>query len=188
MDDATRGADRALGGSMQGERYPGERRGLGLFLRELAPVVEARLGTASLLHHAIRHAVRQDTLERLRHARRLFNALPKEVRQELQAGIVGGAETLPRRECLLRGLHAHEPRPFVAFDADALGLRKVELRHELTDDVPIRVLVQPGTLPRSAARTLRDLADAIESDRRLLSQRHWRAARYLPPEEDAEIG
>ena len=39
--------------------------------------------------------------------------------------------------------------------------------------MPVRVLVSPGTLPRSAAQSLRQIADWIERDRRLLSIRHW---------------
>jgi hypothetical protein len=35
-------------------------------------------------------------------------------------------------------------------------------------------MVSPGTLPRSAAGALREIANWIERDRRLLSSRHWR--------------
>lgn len=167
---------------MQRERYPGEQRGLRLFLEELAPVARDRLGPNSLLHHAIKRALRHATLERLRHARRLFNALPRPTRQDLQAGIVGRPEASPRRDALLQDLRAHEPRPFVCFEGDGAGVTRAGLRHELAEDVPLRVLVRPDTLPSAAARALRDLADTIEDDRRLLSSRHWRASRLLSDE------
>jgi hypothetical protein len=35
-------------------------------------------------------------------------------------------------------------------------------------------MVSPGTLPSSAAGALREIANWIERDRRLLSSRHWR--------------
>ena len=83
------------------ERYPGERQGLTLFLEELQPVVLQQLGRDSLLHHAIRKALRTGRLEALRHARALFNSLPRDDRQSLQAGIVATQEPTPQRERLL---------------------------------------------------------------------------------------
>jgi hypothetical protein len=37
-------------------------------------------------------------------------------------------------------------------------------------------MVSPGTLPSSAAGALREIANWIERDRRLLSSRHWHGA------------
>ena len=61
---------------------------------------------------------------------------------------------------------------YPAATTEDIGL-SVELDHELCDDVPVRVLVSPGTLPGSAAQALRQIAAWIERDRRLLSARHW---------------
>jgi hypothetical protein len=168
-------------GSEAGERYPGERQGLGLFLEELQPVVARELGTDSLLHHAIRKALGSGRLDALRHARALFNSLPRDERQTLQAGIVATPEPAPRRERLLGDYGRRQPQPFVSIDSElgpgADPAPQVALRHELLDDVAVRVLIRPGSLPSSVARRLRELADLIDRDRRLLSARHWRAAR-----------
>jgi hypothetical protein len=179
--------------SEQGERYPGERQGLGLFLEELQPVVERQLGTASLLHHAIRKALRTHNLEALRHARALFNSLPRDDRQALQAGIVATPEPAPKRERLLDDYGRRQPQPFVTFDCEigsgADPSPHIAMRHELLDDVALRVLIRPGSLPSGVAGRLRELADLIDQDRRLLSARYWRAARIeivteVMPEED----
>jgi hypothetical protein len=87
---------------------------------------------------------------------------------------------------LLEQYTDREPEPFVRFDAypaarsDDLGL-SIELEHELCEDVPVRVLISPGTLPGSAAQALRHIADRIEGDRRLLSARHWQALAHGHP-------
>ena len=89
----------------------------------------------------------------------------------------------PSKRKLLEQYTEQEPEPFVRFDAypaaraDDLGL-SVELEHQLCDDVPVRVLISPGTLPASAAQALRHIADRIETDRRLLSARHWQTLPY----------
>lgn len=167
--------------SEQGERYPGERQGLGLFLEELQPVVERQLGTASLLHHAIQKALRTHNLEALRHARALFNSLPRDDRQALQAGIVATPEPAPKRERLLDDYGRRQPQPFVTIDCEigsgADPTPRIAMRHELLDDVALRVLIRPGSLPSGVAGRLRELADLIDQDRRLLSARYWRAAR-----------
>jgi len=166
---------------MDNERYPGERRGLGLFLEELAPVVERELGTDSLLHHAIRRALRWSSLKNLRHARRLFNSLPRADRHRLSAGMVAAPEAKPGRDALLRDYREREPQPFVCIEADPPdgGPRRkhVELRHELIDGASVTVLVRPGSLPSAAAASLREIADMIEHDRRILSTRYWRRTR-----------
>ena len=87
----------------------------------------------------------------------------------------------PSKSKLLEQYTEQEPEPFVRFDAypaartDDLGL-SIELEHQLCDDVPVRVLISPGTLPASAAQALRHIAERIETDRRLLSARHWQTA------------
>jgi len=173
------------------ERYPGERQGLGLFLEELQPVVAALLGTESLLHHAIKKALASGRLSALRHARGLFNSLPREERQALQAGILAHHEPAAKATSAPGGLGERRPRAVVRIDcghADGSqpesgpwGSRpappRIALGHELLDDVALSVLVRPGSLPSSVAARLREIADLLERDRRLLSARYWGAAR-----------
>lgn len=187
---------------MEKERYPGERRGLTLFLEEIAPVVEARLGSRSLLHHAILRALRDSALGRLRHARQLFNALPRSERQRLSAGLVAAAVRKPAlledrrtrrgaREVLLEDNSTRASQAFVCFDIEgerAHGSNaRISLRDELLEGPTIRAMIKPGTLPSHAARALRDIATLLESDRRLLSERYWRGRR-LSDSDSAEIG
>lgn len=73
---------------MEEERYPGESTGLRLFLEDLSPVVADELGPDSLLHHAIRRALSTHRLAHLRHARQLFNQLPRPVRQRLSTALL----------------------------------------------------------------------------------------------------
>lgn len=169
---------------MEQERYPGERRGLGLFLEDLEPVVERDLGRDSLLFHAIVQARRTSTLRALRHARRLFNALSRRQRQQLSEGIIAAPEPPPARDALLEDYGNRDPQPVVCFEAKSVGPRgchhQMELRHELLEDIlPVRVMIKPGTLPSAAAGCLRELAALIEKDRRLLSGRYWRAVDVL---------
>lgn len=70
------------------ERYPGERRGLYLFLTELRPAATRYCGERSMLAFAIRRALSGNDLARLRHARDLFNCLPKTLRRELSSTLV----------------------------------------------------------------------------------------------------
>ena len=171
------------GSLMTQERYPGEQHGLGLFLEELQPVVARELGSDSLLHHAIRRALATGRLAHLRHARGLFNSLSRDLRQTLQSGIVAAPEPPPKRERLLDTYGRREPQPFIAIDSeigdggDGRAEPQVGLRHELLDDVALRVLIRPGSLPSGVAGRLREIADLIDQDRRLLSARYWRAAR-----------
>jgi hypothetical protein len=162
---------------MQRERYPGEQRGLTLFLGELQPVVELMLGEDHLLWHAIRRALQKGTLDALRHARQVFNHQPREIKQLLSLGMVeDGPPKAPSRDDLLDSYAEREPEEFVSFDlaSTAEGDEPmVRLRHELVDIPAVRVMVRPGTLPSSAAAKLRAIADLIERDRRLLSQRFW---------------
>ncbi len=163
---------------MTEERYPGERRGLTLFLEDLAPVVASELGESCLLHHAIRAALRSSSLQRLRHARRLFNHLPREVRQRLSEALLRRSPPLPSRESLLADYANRPPAPVIAFESHerqaAEPLPRAELQHELAPSADLRVTIRPGTLPAVAAARLREIADLIERDRRLLSPRFWR--------------
>lgn len=166
---------------MEGERYVGERRALRHFLQELRPLVVAALGEDAVLRYRIDRALGSGDLPGLRMAREMFHNQPEDLKRRLMRGIFEAPATRPSKGHLLDRYTDREPEPFVRFDAypaassNDLGL-SVELDHELADDVPLRVLVSPGTLPGSAAAALREIADWIERDRRLLSARHWRAA------------
>jgi hypothetical protein len=176
---------------MEEERYPGERRGLTLFLGDLLPVVERELGSDSLLAHGARLALRRATLQALRHARQIFNALPRETRGRLTKAIVA-AGPAPARHDLLEAYSRREPTPFVCFEArhEPQDLRptSVAMRHELIEGSPVLVMVRPGTLPSTAAKALRDVARMIEGDRRLLSPRFWQRRKPAAGRESAELG
>ena len=91
---ATSGAGRRSG--MARERYPGERRGLSLFLEDLLPEALRACGRDAILPHAIRRALRTGDLDHLRHARTIFNHLPPEQRRRLSAAcIAGGGSARP---------------------------------------------------------------------------------------------
>lgn len=81
---------------MEEERYPGESTGLRLFLEELSPIVATELGPDSLLHHAIRRALATHRLAHLRHARRLFNQLPRALKLRLSAALLDRPGREPR--------------------------------------------------------------------------------------------
>jgi hypothetical protein len=175
---------------MDGERYVGERRALRHFLQELRPLVIAALGQESVLRYRIDRALRSGDLPALRTAREMFHNQPEDLKRRLMRGIFQApTPPKPTKSELLAQYTDREPEPFVRFDAypaarsDQLGLT-VELEHELCDDVPVRVLISPGTLPRSAAQALRQIADRIEDDRRLLSARHWQTVAHDRSTED----
>lgn len=174
---------------MEGERYVGERRALRHFLYELRPLVIATLGRNSVLAYRIDRALRSSDLVALRKAREIFHNQPEELKRRLMRGIFEAPVERPSKNRLLERYTMREPEPFVRFDAypsartDDIGL-SVELDHELSEDVPLRVLITPGTLPRSAAEALRHIASWIERDRRLLSRRHWDTVeREVQPDE-----
>lgn len=173
---------------MEGERYVGERRALQHFLQELSPLVMAALGKDAVLAYRIERALRSGDLASLRLARRIFHNQPDHLKRRLMRGIFEAPPVKPTKNHLLERYTRREPEPFVRFDAypsartEDLGL-SVELEHELVEDVPIRVLISPGTLPSSAASALREIAGWIERDRRMLSPRYWRRTRK---ERDAE--
>jgi hypothetical protein len=164
---------------MDGERYVGERRALRHFLQELRPLVVAALGDDALLRYRIDRGLHSGDLATLRQAREMFHNQPEDLKRRLMRGIFEAPPAAkPSKSHLLERYTEREPEPFVRFDAypaatsEEVGL-SVELDHELSDDVPVRVLVSPGTLPASAAAALRQIAAWIERDRRLLSARHW---------------
>jgi hypothetical protein len=165
---------------MAGERYVGERRALRHFLEELRPLVAAALGRDSVLRYRIDRALQSGDLGALRHAREIFHNQPDELKRSLMRGIFEGP-VAPATDRLRESYGLSEPEPFVRFDAypaanaEDLGL-SVALDHEPGEEVPLRVMVSPGTLPGSAAGALREIANWIERDRRLLSSRHWRNA------------
>jgi hypothetical protein len=166
---------------MDGERYVGERRALRHFLQELSPLVVAALGPDSVLRYRIERALQSGDLAALRKAREIFHNQPEDLKRRLMRGIFEAPAQRPTKSGLLERYNLREPEPFVRFDAypaataEGIGL-SVELDHELADDVPVRVLISPGTLPRSAAEALRHIAAWVERDRRLLSPRHWESA------------
>jgi hypothetical protein len=174
---------------MEGERYVGERRALRHFLQELRPLAMAALGEDAVLCYRIDRALRSGDLAALRKAREIFHNQPEDLKRRLMRGIFEAPAGRPSKSRLLDRYTQREPEPFVRFDAypaattDDIGL-SVELDHELCDDVPVRVLISPGTLPSSAAQALRQIAAWIERDRRLLSARHWRS---VPPGPDPLI-
>jgi hypothetical protein len=177
---------------MDGERYVGERRALRHFLQELQPLVVAALGRDAVLRYRIDRALQSGDLAALRKAREIFHNQPEDLKRRLMRGIFAAPTTRPTKSHLLERYTQREPEPFVRFDAypaattEDIGL-SVELDHELCDDVPVRVLVSPGTLPGSAAQALRQIAAWIERDRRLLSARHWQGVvQERDPQEGAD--
>lgn len=163
---------------LEDERYEGERRGLSHFLEEIHPLAEDYLGASHLLVHAIRRALKSDELSHLRHARELFNRLPRPVRQDMSQGIVAYPGPEPAPSEIMHRYQKNQPEAFVSISSSADPERdpwRIELAHEMIDAPALRVLIRPGTLPSTAARSLRDIADRLEKDKRLLSKRHWRA-------------
>ncbi len=160
---------------MEKERYPGERQGLTLFLEEIRPIVEIQLGRVSLLYSAIRKALTSGTLHHLRHARHIFNCLPRAAKQQLSKELVARTNVIPDHERLLTHYDSTEPTPFVCFERSESEIHDthVSYRHELPEPQDVRVMVRPGTLPSTAAMSLRLIADTIERDRRVLSSRYW---------------
>lgn len=169
---------------MSNERYVGERRALWHFLSELQPLVAASLGDDALLSHRLVRALKAGDLESLRNARRIFHNQPDDLKRKLMRGIfegtAAGAEVpspLPDEPVMGDGVTKPDMTT-IRFDAFPAARGEdaalsVELDHDHPSDVPIRVMIKPGTLPSSGAETLRQIADWIEHDRRMLSTRHW---------------
>jgi hypothetical protein len=179
---------------MDGERYPGERRGLGLFLHELLPVVDRLLGRDTLLFHRVERALRRGDLASLRAARQMFNNQPREIKQVLSRELCAGPGPGPTRVDLLERCSRRRADPYVRFEDEADGGSgaappAVAMDHELLHDAPVQVYVRPDSLPSAVAESLRRIAARIERDRRLLSSRYWRsAAQPLGPTDDRDDG
>lgn len=162
---------------MARERYPGERRGLSLFLEDLRPTVAEACGTDSLMAHAIRRALRTGDLHHLRHARSLFNHLPREQRYALSAACVMAVD---RGKLPAHALHDgdREPSAYIAFEQQGelpeAQRTDLSLTREPGPASALRAMVRPGTLPSATADGLRRMAGLIEGDRRLRSERCWR--------------
>lgn len=173
---------------MSKERYVGERRALWHFLAELKPLVVEALGEDSLLRHRIDQALKSGDLLMLRQARRIFHNHPDELKRRLMRGIFEGTSpgeelprmppdepaALPAKDTGLASDATHVVRfdAFPAASAEDVAV-SVELSSGDAGAAPVRVMVKPGTLPRSAAEALRQVAAWIESDRRMLSSQHW---------------
>jgi hypothetical protein len=175
---------------MAAERYPGESKGLRLFLEELLPVLARVGGQHALLRHAIRRALESGDLHHLRHARQLFNNLPRSQRQALSAALLDPRRpdrTPPEAPAPGRPEPASgrpepafsrpEPVPTVRFEtpreSDPERPLRVELCHEPPPAAPVTVTIEAGTLPSVAIDALRRIAATLEADRRLLSARFW---------------
>lgn len=184
---------------MSGERYVGEERALWHFLSELRPLVVDELGTDSFLRHQIDRALRTSNLEMLRQARRVFHNHPEELKRRLMRGIFEGAaagdelpSVLPESSAAATISPIDSETAVIRFDAFPAARPKdialgVELDHERPGGAPIKVVIKPGTLPRSAAMTLRQIADWIEHDRRMLSRQHWREDREHSTSSDETV-
>ena len=170
---------------MSGERYVGERSALWHFLSELRPLVVDALGEDALLRHHIDRALKTSDLEKLRHARQVFHLHPDAMKRRLMRGIFDGTAAggeLPRipPDDVPPVQDSEDDRASAVIRFDAFPAARegdvalsVELDRERPGKAPVRVAVKPGTLPRSAAEALRQVADWIEHDRRILSRQHW---------------
>lgn len=189
---------------MSNERYVGERRALWHFLSELRPLVVAALGEDALLRHHIDRALKTSDLDMLRQARRNFHNHPEPLKRQLMRGIFEGADagnelpTIPPDDAAAPNDQEVEPTAklgsVIRFDAvlaasgQDIGL-SVDLDTENRDAAatPVQVRVEPGTLPRNAAEALRQIADWIELDRRLLSRQHWERQGHGPAPTDETV-
>lgn len=176
----------------EAERYRGERRGLACFLGEMHPLVAELLGPEHLLLRAIDRAQASQQLQHLRHARQLFNRLPRDVRQQLTQQIV----TQPEPAVTKPEPDYNHPKPAACLsissthEASSDGPWRIELSHEWDDPPALRVLIKAGTLPSTAARSLRDIADRLEQDKQLLSKHHWRDSQIkaVDGQSDVDVG
>lgn len=170
---------------MVNERYPGERRGLRLFLEELLPAAEAAGPAHRFLAGAIRRGLGDGDLGRLRHARQIFNNLPRGERQALSAAMLEARSRPPAAAAASERTRA-ERAPAARERSGSLVVLFETGREDGTEDrprpevrrapampAPVCVAIEAGTLPSVAAAALRSVASAIEGDRRLLSARFW---------------
>jgi len=153
------------------ERYEGERRGLRNFLRDIRPAADRRLGSDSLLAHAISRALGSDSLEHYRHARDIFNRLTRSERRALSEAVLVAKPAQRVSECTI----GRKTRSLCIESGEACNAAetwRVELRDDGVDTAVIQVRVRLGTLPSTAARALREIADLIEVNKSILSNRH----------------
>ena len=176
---------------MSSERYVGERRALWHFLSELRPLVIASLGRDALLRHRIDRALKIGDLDALRGARHMFHNQPEDLKRRLMRGLfegsmapVAGPLSRPGSDDrpLAPAAGPAKTAPTIRFDAVPAARGEdvalsADVRVEPAGAAPVRVMIRPGTLPSSAGEALRQIADWIEQDRRLLSARHWTRGR-----------
>ena len=181
---------------MSSERYVGERSALWHFLSELRPLVVDALGEDALLRHQIDRALKTSDLETLRQARRVFHHHPDELKRKLMRGIFdstsAGGEVPRMPPSAAPETKSDADAAVVRFDAFPAAREKdvalsVELDRDRPGEAPVKVTVKPGTLPRSAAEALRQVADWIEHDRRILSRQHWNKAEESDAKADETI-
>ena len=176
---------------MARERYPGERRGLSLFLEDLRPAAARLCGRG--LAPAARDPPRPAQRRPRPSAPRAHDLQPSAARAAPRAvrGVRrpdGRGQARRRTSCSSATATASPPR---SSRSRAQARRspsrptEVSLTHELLPASALRVMVSPGTLPSAAADDLRRIAGLIESDRRLLSERYWRD-RAIPPMGEAQ--
>lgn len=181
---------------MSGERYVGERSALWHFLSELRPLVVEALGEDALLRHQIDRALKTSDLEGLRQARRVFHHHPDELKRKLMRGIFestsAGGEVPRMPPSATPVVKSGGDGIVIRFDAFPAAREKdvalsVELDQDRPGEAPVKVMIKPGTLPRSAAEALRHVADWIEHDRCILSRQHWSEAETSGAEADETL-
>lgn len=151
------------------ERYPGERRGLRLFLEGIIGAINDQIGPDSLLYRRVRRALDRGDLASLRDARQMFNHQDIHLKRclSLASGTAQSASAdgvkLARTSILVED---------EAGDGERLHLRLVSNTPPTFDQDRLAVHVPDSSLPSDVARRLRRIADAVERDRRLLSVRH----------------
>lgn len=135
-------------------------------------------GQNSLLYHRLLRAYHAAEQEQMHDALRLYRLQPEDARGLICAAMPPAEheETTPPR---VNGRRGHDPKAdghYLAFDVDGEGENAVVRRTRLgvEPDRALRVLIRPGTLPSTAARSLRRIAERIERDRTVLSERTWR--------------
>ena len=158
------------------ERYPGEHDSLTRFLQGLEPAIRDQLGDNSMLEHAIKRALKQRRLAQLRHARDIFNLLPRDIRDTLSSQLIDKTEAL---DDLITDEDDDQGAAIIRFEASTSNTGIQVSRHPVeeknSDPVPsdIAVDIQPGTLPTFAAAKLRLIAGSIEANKEILSDGHW---------------
>ena len=134
---------------MDGERYVGERRALRHFLQELRPLVVAALGEDALLRYRIDRGLQTGDLGTAPGARDVppsarGSEAPADARH-LRAPTSSRARAI----CSSATARAGAVRPLRRLSGGDLGGGRTvgRARARLSDDVPVRVLISPGTLP-----------------------------------------